>query len=274
MPDIDAIEQVLDTQTLTAGEVLIAVLIVIISVLVARYVRGLVRTTLERRPNIEKHVPETVARITGWAIVIAGVVLALVVLGIQMGPLVLLLLFFGAMFGISAQGILENFASGIALQITAPFRVGDRIETNDVVGWVKKIDSRAVVITALDRREVQVPNRDVFNNIVYNTSDVQWRRYELPFTIAYGEDLSRARSLVIEAVTALESVYNDPEPVCYIHSLGSDGAEFRLRFYHEFDTRIATRDEVAQTVIETLLAAGIKLGTPEVIVYEGGRAED
>ena len=274
MPGLEQIEGVLDTQTLTTSEVLLAVLVIVVSVLIARYVRGIVRSTLSRRPNIEEHVPETVARVTGWAIVLTGFILALVVLGIQMGPLVLLLLIFAAMFGVSAQGILENFASGIALQITAPFRVGDRIETNGVVGWVKKIDSRAVVITALDRREVQVPNRDVFNNIVYNTSDVQWRRYELPFTIAYGEDLSRVRELITERVTALDSVYDDPEPVCYIHSLGSDGAEFRLRFYHEFESRIATRDEVAQTVIETLLAADIKLGTPEVIMYEGGAADD
>ena len=139
---------------------------------------------------------------------------------------------------------------------------------------MKKIDSRAVVIAALDRREVQVPNRDVFNNIVYNTSDVQWRRFEIPFTIAYGEDLSKARSLVTEAVTVLESVFDDPEPVCYIRTLGSDGAEFRMRYYHDFETRIATRDEVAQTIIDTLLGAGIKLGTPELIVYRGEASQD
>ena len=274
MPDLEAIDQILDTQALTLSELLLAGLIVIVSVFIARYVRRVVRTTLEKRPKIDSHVPETVARFAGWAIVLVGIVLALIVIGVQTGPVVLLLLFFAVMFGISAQSILENFASGIALQMTAPFRIGDRIETNGVTGGVKKIDSRAVVITALDRREVQVPNRDVFNNIVYNTSDVQWRRHELPFVIAYGEDLSRTRSLVIEAVTALEAVYDDPTPVCYIRSLGSDGAEFRLRFYHDFETRIATRDEVAQTVIETLLAADIKLGTPEMVVYEGGPIED
>jgi small-conductance mechanosensitive channel len=268
MPDLEQIEGVLDTQTLTASEVVLAVIIVIVSVLIARYLRGVVRATLERRPNIDQHVPETVARVTGWAVVLSGIVLALIVIGIQMGPLVLLLLFFGAMFGISAKGILENFASGIALQITAPFRVGDRIETNGVTGWVKKIDSRAVVITALDRREVQVPNRDVFNNIVYNTSDVKWRRFEIPFTVAYGEDLSRVRSMVTEAVTALDAVYDDPDPVCYIYSLGGDGAEFRMRYYHDFESRIATRDEVAQAIIDTLLAAGVKMGTPEIIVHQ------
>jgi len=274
MPDIEQLNEVLDTQTLTFSELIIAGLIIVISVLIARYLRQIVRSTLEKRPNVDEHVPETVARVSGWIVVGTGIVLALIVIGIQIGPLVLLLLFFGAMFGISERGILENFASGIALQITAPFRVGDRIETNGIVGWVKKIDSRAVVITALDRREVQVPNRDVFNNIVYNTSDVKWRRFEVPFTVAYGEGLSKARSLVTEAVTALKAVYDDPAPVCYIHTLGGDGAEFRMRYYHDFESRIATRDEVAQTIVDALLAAGIKLGTPEMIVYEGGPAED
>ena len=98
---------------------------------------------------------------------------------------------------------------------------------------------------------------------------ISWgEKLEIPFTVAYGEDLSKARSLVTEAVTALEAVYDDPEPVCYIHTLGGDGAEFRMRYYHDFDSRIATRDEVAQTIIDTLLAADIKLGTPEIIVHQ------
>jgi small-conductance mechanosensitive channel len=103
MPDIEQLDQVLDTQTLTLSELVIAGLIVIISVLIARYVRRIVRTTLQRRPNIDTHVPETVALVTGWAVVISGVVLALIMIGIQMGPLVLLLIFFGGMFGISAR---------------------------------------------------------------------------------------------------------------------------------------------------------------------------
>ena len=115
MPDIEQLDQVLDTQTLTLSELLLAGLIVIVSVLIARYARQVVRATLESRPNIDTHVPETVARFSGWAIVLTGIVLALIVIGIQMGPVVLLLLFFGAMFGMSAKGILENFASGIAL---------------------------------------------------------------------------------------------------------------------------------------------------------------
>ena len=272
--DLEQLDQVLDTQTLTLSEVLLAGLVLLISVLIARYVRGIVRARLAKREDIDEYVPETVARLTGWTIVIIGFVLALIVLGIQMGPVVLLLLIFAAIASVSAQGILENFASGIALQITAPFRVGDRIETNGVTGWVKKIDARATVITTPDRREVQVPNRDVFNNIVYNTSDVKWRRHELPFVIAYGEDLSRVRSIVLDAVTPLDAVYDDPAPVCYIGAMGGDGAEFRLRFYHDFETRIAARDEVAQTVIETLLSDDIKLGTPEMIVYGGGPIED
>jgi small-conductance mechanosensitive channel len=88
----------------------------------------------------------------------------------------------------------------------------------------------------------------------------------VPFTIAYGEDLSKASALVLKAVTALDAVYDDPEPVAYIYQLGSEGSEFRMRYYHADEGRVATRDEVAQTIVDTLLAACIKLGTPELIV--------
>ena len=47
-----------------------------------------------------------------------------------------------------------------------------------------------------------------------------------------------------------------------------------MRYYHEFEASIATRDEVAQTIIDSLLVVDIKLGTPELIVYKGGPIED
>ena len=43
MPEIEQLDQVLDTQTLTASELLLAALIIIVSVLIARYARGIVQ---------------------------------------------------------------------------------------------------------------------------------------------------------------------------------------------------------------------------------------
>ena len=115
MPDVEQINGVLDTQSLTVGELILTGVIVLVSVFLARHLRHLIRWTLASRPNLEPHVPETVARVTGWVVVLSGFVLALIVLGLQVGPVVLIGLFFAGMAGISARTTLEIFAAGIKM---------------------------------------------------------------------------------------------------------------------------------------------------------------
>jgi len=129
-----SIEGVLDTAALTWTELVLAGVILIGSILLARLIRRTIRSWLGARPDVSPHVPAVIGRLSGWAVTLIGIIAALIVLGFQMGPLVLLLLILAGMAAISGRRILENWASGLFLQIIAPFTVGDRIETEGITG--------------------------------------------------------------------------------------------------------------------------------------------
>jgi small conductance mechanosensitive channel len=197
---------------------------------------------------------------------LGGIVLALMIVGVQMGPVVLLLLIVVAVVGISGRQILEDFAAGLSLQITTPFVVGDRIETAGTTGWVEAITGRAVVLTSRDRRTVHIPNSTVLESVLYNYTDDQQRRTEMGFGVSYMDDPVLAGEVSSAAVAGLDLVHPEPAPVAYVDELGSDGVIMKMRFYHEDDNRIAAGDEVAEAIMTSLAEAGIEMPTPEIAI--------
>jgi small conductance mechanosensitive channel len=162
---LDDLDAVLDTSTLTSWELILAGIVFVVAILLARLVRRNIRSWLEARPGVAPHVPELIGRLSGWAVTLVGIVAALMVLGFQMGPVVPILLIFAVTAAVSARRIMENWAAGLSLQIVAPFTVGDRIETQGITGWVKQINSRAVVLSSRDRRTVHIPNSMVVDSV-------------------------------------------------------------------------------------------------------------
>ena len=128
------LERVLDSvdlQSLTLGRLIAAFVVLIVFYLLGRLVRRRTTHWLEEQ-DVSEGTPEPIGRISGWAIDLLGVVIAMMLLGFQMGPLVLVLGIFAAIAGISGKGVVENFSAGLMLQIQQPFVVGDRIETEGI----------------------------------------------------------------------------------------------------------------------------------------------
>jgi small conductance mechanosensitive channel len=267
MPE-EIISEVLDTATLTWTELVLAIVILVSSVLVARLIRRTARSFLEHRPDVAQNTAETVGRISGWVVILVGIVGSLIVLGFQMGPLVLLLLIVAVMVAISGRRILENWASGLSLQVMTPFVIGDRIETEGIVGWVEEINAREVVLTSRDRRTIRVPNTTVINSVIYNFTEDQQRRTEMGFGVSYDNDPVLAERVTSAAVAELDLVHPEPAPVAYVETIGDDGYEFLIRFYHDDESRKPVRTQAAKAIVDALTAAGISMPTPELAITE------
>lgn len=268
MSDLLNVDQYLDPESLTWGTVLVAFLTILVAVLLGGWLRRQIRTSLESRDGIEQHTAALAGRMTGWAVTLIGIIAAMAIVGVEAGPLVLLLLIFGAMALISGRDVVANFAAGLSLQFTTPFVVGDRIEIAGVTGWVEAITARAVVLTTRDRRTMYVPNSMVIQSVLFNYTDDEQRRSEVAFSVAYGSDLGLTREITVDAVSEIEMIHAHPAPVAYVDALGGDGIDMEMRFYHDDADRIAVRDAVAEAILVALEGTAIDLSTPEIIVQK------
>lgn len=265
MPNLD-LEQTLETASLTWFEVILAIVVLAVAGLAARWVRRRLRSYLQSQEGLQEYLPNLLARLAGWTVILVGVLVALSVLGVDMAPVVLLLLLAAGVLGISGKGLLENFGAGMMLQIRGPFRIGDRVDVKGFTGTVNEINARAVVVVTADQRHVHVPNADVLNAAIVNFSSTPERRSEVAVGIAYEADVARAKQLIAEAATGIEGVYQDPPPLAYIDEFGDSSVDLVVWFWHDDGARIVVRDRVAEAVKKALDEAGIAIPFPQRVV--------
>lgn len=260
---MENLDQILNAGSNSFWNFLLAVVAIGISLFIARYARRAIRRKLRQYEGVDEYAGGMIARVAGWAIVLLGVVVALVVLGVDMVPIVLLIALVAAFVVLSARSLIDNWAAGLLLQARAPYRPGDRIKTLGFVGDVEFTNLRSVVLRQADGQIVHVPNIDVLKNPLINqTGDEAGRRSALEFGVADGTDLAAAERILIESAAAVPGVRADPAPSAWVASLGDTAIVLELRFWHDYKTRNTVRSAVTHEALARLDAAGVNLPFP------------
>ena len=126
-----------------------------------------------------------------WSL--AGLALAFDAIGIGWSSIQWLVAAIGVGLGFGLQEIFANFISGLIILFERPIRVGDVVSVGDVSGTVSRIRTRATWITAFDRKELLVPNKEFVTGQLINwTLSDAVLRLSIPVGIAYGSDTNRA----------------------------------------------------------------------------------
>lgn len=260
---MENLDQVLDAGSNSFWNLLLAAVAIVGSVLAARYARRSIRRKLRQYEGLDNYAGALIGRIAGWSIVFLGVVLALVILGVDMAGVVLAIALVAAFLLLSGKSFVENWAAGILLQARAPYRPGDRIETEDYVGTVEMTNSRSVVLRKPDGQIIHIPNSDVLNNPLINqTGDEGGRRVSLDFGVAGGTDLDAAERILVESAVSTAGVRSEPAPTAWVVSLGDSTINLELRFWVDFKDRHVVRSAVAHEAIARLATAGVSMPFP------------
>jgi small-conductance mechanosensitive channel len=231
---------------------LAALLSLVLTVLVARAVRRGVGRAV-RRTSTEPHVELLLAKLAYSAVATVGVVVALSVGGVNLGVLVGSLGLATVALGFALQDIVSNFAAGIVLLLEHPFTRGDHIATNGAEGTVEDIRVRATQLRSPDGQRVLVPNKQLFTNVLTNSSATMRRRVEVLLDFPYGQDAARARELLLAAAAGVDGVSDDPAPRLLTEDLGETALSLRLWFW--VDPRAADLVRVRSAVLEATEAA-------------------
>lgn len=278
IPSTDELAEFTNADELTFWDFVWAAVVIVISLLLARLVRGLLRKALRRFPQINDELAFLIARATGWVIVFLGIIYAVTIIGIDIGPALMVILVIGIVVFFAGRRMMDNFSSGLVLQGTPMFRPGDQIVTDSGTGAVLEITGRTVVIETIDGERVHIPNKTVIDEPVINLTDLGNRRSTLEIAVEYGTDLDRAKQILEDAAGACELVHPEPPPEALVAEFGDNAIEFRLLFWHDplvLDEYRAT-DGLARTVARTLKEHGVVIAFPQRTLWWGdpdGRPE-
>ena len=272
---MDNLSQVFDPSSNSFWNLLLALLVIGISVIVARYVRRWIRRSLRGYESLDTYAGAIIARVAGWTVVFVGVVLALSIMGVDMIPIVLVLVIGIAFLFLSGKSLIENWAAGLLLQMRAPYRPGDRVETGDYVGDVELTNVRSVVLRQSDGQIIHVPNIEVLQNpLVNRTGDEAGRRSSLSFGVAYGTKIEDVARMLVEAAASVDGVREDPAPSAWIASLGDTNINMELRFWTDYTARHTVPSAVAIEALARLDAAKISMPFPtqQIVIAESSGA--
>lgn len=248
------------------------VVVFVLFVLLARGVRAVVARVVRSRRQSQSLVL-LLSRLAYVAVLILGVLVAVTVVVPSFTPasLISALGVGGIAIGFAFKDIFQNFLAGILLLLTEPFKIGDQIIYQNFEGTVESIRTRATTIRTYDGRRVVIPNAELFTNAVTVNTAYDRRRLQYDVGIGYGDDIARARELMLEAMGEVDGVLRDPAPEALVMDLAESSVNIRARWWVDPPRQADVLD--AQ---DKLLAHGIDLPFPtrQILFHDQTEATD
>jgi small conductance mechanosensitive channel len=195
---------------------------------------------------------------------LAGVILGgLALFGVPITGIVAALGAVGLVLGIALQESIGNFAATVVFLLFEPFKVGELIETGDVLGVVTEIQPFDTVITKYDKKIVTLPNGRIQSNGVINYSRAGILRADQLFTIRHEDDLQRALAILQEIVAADQRILADPAPVINIRAVDGSGVTLAVLPMVKFDDYWPVQADLRFAVKQRFDQEGIVIPYPQ-----------
>jgi len=175
----------------------------------------------------------------------------------------------GIAIGLALQGSLSNFAGGLLILIFKPFKVGDLIQVNDILGDVMKIDILYTRIKTFDGRIITMPNGNVSNSAVDNRTMEKYRRIDLKLKFSYDADFDEIRKVVVAAMRQHPKVAKELDVDIWMDEIGEYEIKVVARSWVESVDYWPTYWEQLEAVKKALDQAGIEIPYPRRIVFQG-----
>lgn len=206
----------------------------VLLVVAATMVRRLVLRRLLRNPRIGPGVPNSVATLAYYALIVVGLFAIISTSGIDFRALAAFTGALGLGVGLGLQEIARNFISGLIMLATRPVKLGDRIELEGLEGDVQKIGFYSTVVVTLDDAAVIVPNSLLLQEKLVNwTHTGARRRVRVPVGVHYMSDPEHVRRVLLGVASANPDVVDAPDPDVRLTGFGDSSVDFEMLVWTE-----------------------------------------
>ena len=191
------------------------------------------------------------------------------ILGADLSGLVAILAAVSFAIGMSLQGSLGNFASGILILFLKPYQVNDWIQIDDKFGKVEEIGIFSTVVLTPGNKTLIIPNSKITDDVVTNYSKKGVVRLEIAVTMPYAEDFPRVKQIIEKAIAPIDKILKDPVPEIGINNFDSHNVEITVRPYVipddfwevTFETHKRIKTAFSENQIKVAYSEGVELGS-------------
>lgn len=238
---------------------------VILGYFLARGISYVIGRQVERR--FDQTTGMVVRRLVFYGLLGLAVAIVLQELNISLGALLAAGGILGIALGFASQTAVSNIISGLFLIFERPFEVGTIIRVEGQLGMVESIDLLSTKVRTFDNLYWRMPNEKLLKSDIYNLTRYDIRRTDIKTSISYGDDIERAREVLLEAAEANPNVLGMPEPVTLVDNMGESGIELTLRFWFDRTDYLQVLSDLRQEVKVALEDAGCTIPFPHRTLY-------
>ncbi len=171
--------------------------------------------------------------------------------------------------GFASQTSASNLISGIFLIIERPFGVGDVIRVGDLTGEVVAIDLLSVKIRTFDNLFARVPNESLIKSQITNLTYFPIRRLDMPIGVAYKEDLTQVRTVLLSVVDETPLCLQEPAPVFIVNGYGDSAINLLFCVWVKRENLLEVRNTLYDKIKKAFDRKGIEIPFPHRTLYPG-----
>jgi small conductance mechanosensitive channel len=265
--DTEKMSQLMDAYVIPWG---INIVMAIAIYIIGKFIVGILVNVFGKvmtRSKYDDMLIEFVKAIVNAILMLFVIVASLDQLGVNTTSMVAILGAAGLAIGLSLQGSLQNFASGVMLLVFRPFKAGDFINAGGEMGTVKTISIFTTMMTTADNKQIIVPNGKIYGGNITNFSANDTRRVDMVVGIGYDSDLKKAKQILNEMVAADERILKDPAPKVAVSELADSSVNFVVRPWVASADYWAVKFDFTEAVKLRFDAEGISIPFPQMDVH-------
>jgi small conductance mechanosensitive channel len=243
-----------------------AVLIYFVARWLAHRARAWLHIALPKA-NIPPTMSQLAERGAYYGILFVAVLTGLALIGIPIEALLGASLIIVVILGIALQQSIANLAATIVFLLFQPFRLGELIKGNGVLGTVKEIQFFSTVLVTGDNLEVTIPNSKLQGDNLLNYTRLGKLRIDFVFNVSYRDDLEKVKRVLYEVLKDDARVLADPAPNVFVQSLDDDSVEIAARPWVKSEDYWTLQWDIPERVKARFDAEGISIPLPQRDVH-------
>lgn len=245
---------------------LLAIIILLVGFWLTNFVSRAISRVLQKS-NTDEGLVTFSRSLISMGLKIMVIITAITQLGVEMTSFVAILGAAGLAIGMAFSGTLSNFAGGIMILVLKPFKVGDTILTQGEQGIVKEIQIFNTYLYTTDNKVIVLPNGPVANGNIVNFTKADMRRVDIAVSIAYGDDVEKAKILVANLVKDDDRVDKSHETFVGIASFGASSINLTVRVWAHADLYNDVFFDLSEKIYTEFPKAGLSFPYPKLDVH-------
>lgn len=218
-----------DDVKITVGMVIIVILSFLLTSVALRLIRSFITSKLMDEDKL-KFI--SVFKFIKYFVYLTVILITLSSTGVDV---TILLTASAALFvglGLALQELFQDVIGGIFIILDKSLLVGDIIEMDGRVARVFEIKLRTTRALTRDDKVMIIPNHKFISDTVYNyTQNHKTTRESVKVGVAYGSDVEKVRTILLECAKEQKGILKKPEPFVLFEDFGDSALMFALHFY-------------------------------------------